>query len=335
MIQEHCYRTVTYDVFDLYGGYDREPITQISSQPLPSVTVPYQGRIYGYVADPQRWNEFREGIHSRMNIYNQQIEILYPLQSISGGLGMLTIPEFQEYQPIWDTLPPQDGTSPCEGSTRFSIHHSFKNNCPDINSPDLFEEMIKDMKAYIATHYCTRSNLLDETVYVVITTPGGSTVQYSYPIGYLTTMMRSSFIEGEAPLLLEPTFITPEGGIGEEEYHDILAKALVGNGTEILSFKFAIDDFEGRNVLRPVIRQAILLAAAQQSEPVLVFLRGVNRNQEVTIASMTADQESFTLLGAFFGGAGAIHGSGGGATMEASYTTHFEDITYGPILMYP
>lgn len=319
----HCKEVITVEILD----FDGNQITTVTSEELPSVILPSQTEAKKYerrIDDPTPWNNFHGEINRRKQATQEDItNFAHPGTNFIYGtrVGLDTVPEYKRGNLLqgW-------------------VEHP---TCPE---PHHYEEIQPRLSKYCSAEnvehltqkYCLSPKVVGQTVYVTITSPGGSSVKYYYPKEWLNNIMWANFGD-KSPIEFSPQFLTPDGEIDEAMYYEYMAEAFVGNGKEVISFTLALNDFEGRSALRPIIAQAMLIAAAQEDEPVFLVMKGMNRDEEISVANVTATQNDFNIVGSWMTlltlGAGSIAGNGGGGELQASYTSSYENLTYGSIFI--
>lgn len=184
--------------------------------------------------------------------------------------------------------------------------------------------------------YVTETRIGATDTFVKVTTPEGSKLSYSYPTEYLAIIFASAF-DGGPELVLTPEIVVPELNPADaSDYTSRILKDMVTsnqNGREALAFTLNIEDFEGRQQIKAVMAQALLVAAAQEDRPVMATLHAMLTSGQKAVGSASASG-GFSLNGMFILGTGGVDG-GGYFQSESTYSSWFEDLLKGSIYITP
>ena len=185
--------------------------------------------------------------------------------------------------------------------------------------------------------YSVNTRVGGETTYVTASSPGGSSVSYSFPTSLLDAAFDHAF-HGGPPLNLSGEFVAVE--LNSPDSQDLANKVLetlvnAGGGREAIAFVLDISDFEGRNELRAVLAKAMLIAAGQEHTPVIASVHAMMSNGTRAVASASASGGEISTHGWWILGSGVLDQSGGGFEYQASYSAWFEDVVRGSVYILP
>lgn len=306
-----CSETVIVDVLDAYG----HAVKTYTSPMFVSEVVrnEKEGVWYRVPRDPSEWEKFYSPINEGIQTMNRELRKLYI------GDGFIHSPEQYELR-VFSSLnsasdPSSDMCGPQEKHQAVWLQLSWCDGCEN--------------------EYATQTHLGTDTAYVKVTTPTGSQVSYSYPTAWLNVIVRYAFL-GEPALELGGTFANPDVKLGAEGYDEAMLRALVSAdqaGREVSSFSMNSNDFEGRNELKLVIARAMELAAAQESEPVVMSMKATTVSGQHTVAQVSAHQDAIKIYGWAALTFGEIAGGGGELDFQANYESRFETLTQGSIYL--
>lgn len=315
--QVTCSQVIIFPVFDIDGTLIKKFVSdELKSHYEYDASA---GMYYRYPDNIETWNAFYSQIDAGITKANAQLAYLYAESGLINGV-------YFNKRALVEGLS-LDGTSDLGW-----------NNCPDSHDPiqndlDWYDGIRPRLGNYCNYEdYCTNTTFAGDTTYVTVSTPGGSRVDYSYPTSWLNQIMWSSFGNQDA-LDFNPEFVTPDVVLNEQAYGEILLRTLVGDGNdrEVASFTLVISDFQGRNELRPVIAKAMEVAAVQTGHPVMMTLKGMMSSGQYAVANISAHQDGIKINGWMALTLGSVKGSGGDMTLEANYSSYFEDLTRGSI----
>lgn len=187
-----------------------------------------------------------------------------------------------------------------------------------------------------SSYYTVHNNLVEDKVFVKVTTPGDSYIEFWYPSEWLDEILRGAFTEAE-PFVFQPVFTNTTSSVSSHDYVAGILESFAksGEGSEMGTFELAENDFEGRTMLREVLAKWVNVSAVKAGEPSSFILIAEMTTQQNVAASISASQNDIQVSGWTFFGVGALNGSGGGSTFESSYESSFTRIVKGSIFLVP
>jgi hypothetical protein len=269
--------------------------------------------------DEAALNAFDLEINNSLDRLNAGMKALYP------NSGFLRAPQYESL------------------AVSISTNHSSSNpSCSDYQSP-FFAQPNQEYTALPQSNwdlgdYSTSTRIGGDTTYISVTSPMGSNVNYSFPTAYLDTVYAYAFDGGPALDLKSEIVVPSINPAGTDDYTQSVLQSLIqsdSNGREAVSFNLNVDDFEGRQELKPVIAKALELAASQENGPVMATMHAMTSHGQKTIASASAKGDSFHISGWQALTFGSIEGSGGGFDYQSSSSSWFEDLIKGSIYLTP
>ncbi len=183
--------------------------------------------------------------------------------------------------------------------------------------------------------YRTYPVVIGEVFYVTVSRPGKSWVQYSFPTEYFNQVVRSNFLD-EGGLKLEFQTHTAEATtlLDDQAFEASMLASVAGQLEEVVAFRFATDDFQGRKELRPAIVRALALAMVESPNASFMYV-GKFGWENRAFAKVTFTGDDFFLSGwkSLFGG--EIKGGGGGSSGEGTYNASTTEFLEGSIYILP
>jgi hypothetical protein len=314
--QVTCSQVIVIPVFDLDGTL----VTKFVSGELKSHYEydAFKGMSNRYPDHIEEWNAFYDQVNAGISKANAQLAHLYAESSSLNGVS------FGKQGPVegqyldgksdidWQPCPTSDDPNQTTWDSNVGFRFNFDWDGCDAEAR--------------TKYFCTDTSILGDTTYVAVTTPGGSRIDYSYPTAWLNQILWSSFGTQEA-LVFNPEFVSPDVVLDQQTYGENLLRTLVGDGSgrEISSFTLVVSDFQGRNMLRPVIAKAMEIAAVQTGHPVVMTLKGLMSNGQYTVANISAHLNWFNINGWL------VSEGGGDMKLKENYSSYFEDLTRGSI----
>lgn len=184
--------------------------------------------------------------------------------------------------------------------------------------------------------YRTYPVTVGDTFYVSMSNPGKSWVQYAFPAKWFNEIVRSEFLDEGFPKLLETQSISQSETIqlDDKAFEASMLASVAGQLNEVVAFRFATEDFQGRKELRPAIVRALALAMVEDPNARFMYV-GKFGAESRAFAQVTYTKNDFYLTGwrSFLGG--EIKGGGGGGSGEGTYNASTNEFLEGSIYVLP
>lgn len=191
---------------------------------------------------------------------------------------------------------------------------------------------------YVSTYgYTTTLKLDASTGYIEIATPAGSWASIEIPSNIFFDTLTAGWNGTELPI--GSIFEGPvQSDSSQKSYLDELYRTVVATknyGLEVGSFRFALDDFEGRSQIKKALGGAMRINAANYESQVAVAIYGLVTEDQAASSFATLHADGIAALGGFLGPVGLAGGGGGetDATYSSSVTT--ERLLRGSVYMMP
>ena len=177
--------------------------------------------------------------------------------------------------------------------------------------------------------------LVGDRIFVSISSPYKSIVSYSFSKKIVQAYFEEVFREGN-PVKIDGENIVSYGSTADKTLFTAnTLQSLIsdGNSVEAVYFSFVTDDYEGRQVLKPLIARALSISASEMPNiDFAAVLSGYTVSGQKTIASITVQNDGLNIQTGFFGSTTA---DGGGSSSQSNTITTIEEMIKGSIYLIP
>ncbi len=185
--------------------------------------------------------------------------------------------------------------------------------------------------------YTTTLSLDATTGYIEVFTPGGSWASIEIPSQTYFDILSAGWNGTELPT--GSIFEGPsQSDSTQKSFLDQVYRTVVATknyGFEIGSFKFALDDFQGRSQIKKILGGAMRINAANFDGQVAVAIYGFLAEDQVASSFATLHKDGISALGGFLGPVGLAGGGGGQTDAMYSSSVTTERLLRGSVYMMP